>query len=171
VELPVINESEAFSSRASLDREFESLLQQAVLFLGNRVTKRGRILVADGHEMMREAVRGILESRDDLEVCGEAADGKECIRKTRELKPDLVILDLSMPVIDGLETARIIRKFFPRIRILIFSVHQKSAFVEEAKAIGVAGVVNKLEKSQVLLRAVDAVLQDQTFFPGALKFD
>jgi DNA-binding NarL/FixJ family response regulator len=104
-------------------------------------------------------------SRGDLEVCAEASNGKEAVEKARELNPDLVILDITMPELNGLDAARQIRSFAPNLPILILSVHKSKQVVEEAKKIGVRGYVTKGDTIQKLLLAVDTVLQDQTFFP------
>lgn len=97
--------------------------------------------------------------RDGFDVCGEASNGAEAIERAKELQPDLVILDTSMPVVDGIEAARVIRKFFPEIRILIFSVHKSKALVQEAIKAGAAGYVVKSEGQQ-LLNAIESVLRD-----------
>jgi DNA-binding NarL/FixJ family response regulator len=122
------------------------------------------VLIADDHEIMRRGVRSVLESHGGFDVC-EAKDGKEAIEKTKELKPDLVILDVSMPVLDGFSAAREIRKDFPWIPILFFSLHRTGPFTEVAQKIGVSGYVTKTEDRQTLLRAVDAALSNQTYFP------
>ena len=129
-----------------------------------------RILIADDHEVMRSTLRLLLESRGEFQICGEASDGSEAITKTKELKPDLVILDISMPNVDGLEAARVIRKFLPEVRILILSVHRAKEMLEEAKKIGVDGFVSKSEKGQVLLSAVDTVLQDRRYFAASAGY-
>ena len=129
-----------------------------------------RILIADDHEVMRNTLRMLLESRGDFEVCGEASDGSEAISKTKDLKPDLVILDISMPNVDGFEAARVIRKFLPEVRILILSVHRAKEMLEEAKKIGVNGFITKSEKGQVLLSAVDTVLQDRRYFAASAGY-
>lgn len=123
-----------------------------------------RILIADDQDAVRKMVRGLLESRADFEVCGEAPNGAAAIDKAREIRPDLVILDISMPGVDGFEAARIIRKFFPEIRILIFSVHNATQLMKEAQNIGVNGFVEKSESGQVLLKAIDTVMADKQYF-------
>jgi two-component system response regulator NreC len=125
-----------------------------------------RILIADDHETVRKGVCSILASRNDLEVCGEAANGKEAVEKACELKPDLVILDITMPVLDGFAAAKRIRKLLPDIPILFLSMHDAQQWIEEAKAIGVQGFVSKNDIAGVLLTAVDIVLQKQSFFPA-----
>ncbi len=124
-----------------------------------------RIVVADDQEIVRKRVVATLMSRGDLEVCAEAANGKEAVEKVKELNPDLVILDITMPELNGLDAARQIRALDPDLPILILSVHKSRQVVEEAKKIGVRGYVTKGDAIQKLLLAVDTVLQDQTFFP------
>ncbi|MGB7438337.1 MAG: response regulator transcription factor, partial [Candidatus Acidiferrum sp.] len=102
-----------------------------------------RIVIADDHEAVRKGVRTILTSRPDIEVVAEAPDGSEAIRKTLELKPDLVILDLSMPVMGGFAAAIELRRLVPEIPILFYSMHEGPHLVKEAKHIGVRGLVNK----------------------------
>lgn len=126
-----------------------------------------RILIADDEDAVRKMVRALLESRADFQVCGEAANGAAAIDKVRELRPDLVILDISMPGVDGFEAARIIRKFFPKVRILIFSVHNATQLMKDAQDIGVSGFVEKSESGQVLLKAIDTVMADRRYF-GAM---
>jgi two-component system nitrate/nitrite response regulator NarL len=99
-------------------------------------------------------------------VCAEAADGKEAVEKTRELNPDLVILDITMPILNGLDAARMIKGFAPDIPILVLTVHKSRQLMQEAQKIGVQGYVTKAEASQTLLRAVEAVLQKRTYFPS-----
>jgi DNA-binding NarL/FixJ family response regulator len=117
-----------------------------------------RILLADDHELIRRGTRSLLESLHNTEVL-EAENGREAVEKTRELKPDLVILDVSMPVLDGFGAAREIRKFAPETQILIVSLSRTEAFIEVARRIGVSGYVTKSEGGDALLRAVDAALR------------
>jgi DNA-binding NarL/FixJ family response regulator len=127
-----------------------------------------QVLIADDHEIMRRGIRSVLESRDDIEVY-EAENGKEAIDKTHELQPHLVILDVSMPVLDGFSAAREIRKAFPQIPILIFSLVRTEAFTEVAKKIGVNGYISKNDVGETLLKAVDAALNKQDFFVSSLS--
>jgi DNA-binding NarL/FixJ family response regulator len=122
-----------------------------------------QVLIADDHEIMRRGIRSVLESRDDIEV-HEAENGKEAIDKTHELQPHLVILDVSMPVLDGFSAAREIKKAFPQIPILIFSLDRTEAFTEVAKKIGVNGYISKNDVGETLLKAIDAALNNQDFF-------
>jgi len=124
-----------------------------------------RILVADDQEGVRKRVIAILTSRKGFEVCGEAITGKEAVQLAKELKPDLIVLDITMPEVNGLDAARQIRDVAPDTLILILSVHKSSQLMEEARKVGVRGYVTKGEAVQKLVQAVDAVLQDRSFFP------
>ena len=124
-----------------------------------------RILIADDHEIMRRGVRSVLESHREVDVC-EAQNGLEAVQKTKEIKPDLVILDVSMPLLDGFSAARQIKEISPLTLILIFSLHRTEAFLEVAQKIGVSGYIAKDEDIQSLLKAVEAALHNETYFPG-----
>jgi two-component system nitrate/nitrite response regulator NarL len=100
-----------------------------------------------------------------LEACEEAANGQEAVEKAQQLNPDLIILDITMPVMNGLDAARQIREFCPNIPILILTMHKSRQLIEEAQKIGVRGYVVKAEAGQSLVSAVNAVLQSQTCFP------
>jgi DNA-binding NarL/FixJ family response regulator len=127
-----------------------------------------RILIVDDHEAVRAGVRAILASRNDMEVCGEASNGQEAIEKALELRPDLIILDINMPILGGITAAKEIKVRLPQVLILLFSMHQSNQLVREAKLLGVQGYVNKSQAGATLLNAVDAVSSMQTFFPSSV---
>ena len=127
-----------------------------------------RVFTVDDHPLLREGIAALVGAESDMELVAEASNGQEAIEKAKELKPDLVILDITMPVLNGLDAARQIRTFAPDLPILILSVHKSRQVVEEAKKIGVRGYVTKGEAIQKLLLAVDTVLQNETFFPTDL---
>ena len=116
-----------------------------------------RILIADDHESVLRRVRGTLEAHADWEICGEAADGREAIAKTTELKPDLVILDFAMPRLDGLQAASEIRKLLPEVPIVMFTMHG-SGLNQEAKKHGISRLVDK-GQSGALVAAVEELLR------------
>lgn len=128
------------------------------------VRKIMRILLADDHEAVRKGLRVLLESRQEWTICGEAEDGRDAVEKTRELRPDVVILDISMPNLSGFGAARLIREYSPGTPILVYSMHRSQAFLDEARRIGVMGYVSKAEDSKTFLTAVDAVHRHQPFF-------
>jgi DNA-binding NarL/FixJ family response regulator len=122
-------------------------------------------LIADDHEIVRKGICSILESRKNIDICGEASNGQDAVEKASQLNPDLIILDVTMPNLDGFAAARQIRTFLPEVPILILSMHAGHSVVREAQQAGAQGFVSKSEAGHVLLKAVDAVLQGQTFFP------
>jgi DNA-binding NarL/FixJ family response regulator len=124
-----------------------------------------RCLLVDDHESVRMGVTAILSSRPNIEVCGEAANGQEAVEKARDLKPDLIIMDVNMPVLDGIHSAKEIRAFLPDVPILFFSMHDGVYLVHEAKMAGGQGFVNKSDARATLLDAVDALVKKQTYFP------
>ena len=123
-----------------------------------------RIFIADDSADLRRALRNILESRPRFKVCGKASNGIEAITKTRELGPDLVILDMQMPDMNGFEAARKILEFFPSMPILIFSIHFSTQHVQEAHKIGIRGYIEKGTSFQTLIEGVETVLAGETFF-------
>jgi DNA-binding NarL/FixJ family response regulator len=125
-----------------------------------------RILVVDDHETVRKGVCAILSSREDIEVCGEAANGEQAIRIAKALKPDLVILDVNMPVLGGFAAAQELKRLMPELPILFFTMNESAQFVIEAKKLGVQGFVSKDRAGAVLLAAVDALLRKETYFAG-----
>jgi DNA-binding NarL/FixJ family response regulator len=128
-----------------------------------------RILIVDDHETVRNGVRTILESRKDVEVCGEASNGQEAVEKTLYLKPDLIILDVTMPVLGGFEAARRIKASSPKLPILMLSMHEGDFVIHESQLVGVQGYVPKSHAATALLEAVDAVLRGDTFFPATSR--
>ena len=123
-----------------------------------------KVLVADDHEMVRYGVRAVLEQRDDVVVCAEAADGLETIAKTREFRPHVIILDPGMPRLNGISAARRIMWDNPQQRIILFSTTDSEPMLRIALAAGVKGFVLKSDPLSDLVEAVEAVIQDRPFF-------
>ncbi len=130
-----------------------------------RSDARRRILIADDHEVMRRGVRGLLESHNEWAVCGEALEGKEVVVKSRELRPDLIIMDINMPGLTGIAAAQQIRRDNPSAKILFFSVHESAQTVREVINAGAQGYVAKSRAGHDLIDAVRNVLDGGTFFP------
>lgn len=124
-----------------------------------------RILVADDQDEVRRGIRSLIDSAEDLEVCGEAANGEEALEKTVSLQPDLVVLDISMPIMNGLDAAKAIRLCCPSTPILIVSVHDIGVMVDEARNIGVDGYIAKDQVGRILVEAIRAINKHQKFFP------
>jgi PAS domain S-box-containing protein len=127
---------------------------------------RRRILIADDHELMRRGLRGLLESHDEWAVCGEAVEGSEAVRKSTELKPDLVIMDVNLPGLSGIDAALQIRREREAAKILFFTVHDSDEVIREIVEAGALGYVAKSRASQDLIEAVRNVLGGKTFFPN-----
>jgi len=123
-----------------------------------------RILVADDHEMVRRGVRSLLQTRADIEVCGEASDGRDAIEQAQRLSPDLVVMDISMPMLNGLEATREIRRTLPTTDILILSQHNSTEMMRQALNAGARGYVVKTAISQDLLQGIDKVRKGHLFF-------
>jgi PAS domain S-box-containing protein len=126
--------------------------------------RRHRILIADDHEVLRRGVRTMLEAETNLEICGEAMNGQEVVQKTMQLLPDLVILEINMPHMNGLAAMRRVLKNLPQMKVLIFSVHDSEQTIRESRAAGARGYVSKGRASQDLLRAVSEVLSGGSFY-------
>jgi CheY-like chemotaxis protein len=124
--------------------------------LGGALKKR--ILIADDHEMLRRGVRNTLQTEMDLEICGEAVDGQDVVEKVKELQPDLVILDINMPVLNGLVAVRQILRLRPQTKVLVFSVHDSEQTIQEVHAAGAHGFISKGKDAQDLLRVVRDIL-------------
>src|SRR6266403_6192345 len=122
-----------------------------------------RVLIADDHEMVRVGLCTMLQSRQ-IEVCAQAKNGREAIEKSRQLSPDLIILDISMPVLGGIEAAQQIRVFLPDVPILFFSTHKTSELVALVQSVGAQGFVAKEQMAATLLEAIEALREKKTFF-------
>jgi PAS domain S-box-containing protein len=133
--------------------------------LRQRPDVRKRILIADDHEVMRRGVRGLVESQEEWLVCGEAIEGNEAISKTRELRPDLLILDVSMPGVSGIEAALQILKDDPNMKILFFTMYDSPQMMREISNVGAWGYVAKARAGNDLVDAVRIILDGKKFFP------
>jgi len=123
-----------------------------------------RILIADDSPELRRGLRALIESRPGFKVCGKATDGAEVISQARELKPDLIILDLGLPDMDGFEAARRILQSSPAMPILMFSMHYSTQLVREAHKIGIRGYIEKGSSLDILFQGIEAVLTEGMFF-------
>lgn len=121
-------------------------------------TAHARILIVDDHEIFRRGLRSLLESRPDWEICGEATDGEDAVEKASQLEPDIAVLDITMPRLNGLDAAQKIRKLLPQCKIVILSQHQLPAMKREAMKSGASAYVTKSEVSRELLAAIDGLL-------------
>lgn len=127
-------------------------------------TKSLRILIADDHDIVRRGIRSLIEARPEWKVCDEAHSGREAVAKAEEKKPDIVILDISMPELNGLEAARRIRKVSPNSEILILSVHYSDQLIKEILDVGVRGFIVKSDSDRDLVVAVETLANHKPFF-------
>jgi DNA-binding NarL/FixJ family response regulator len=123
-----------------------------------------RILIADDHEVARKGIRSLLETKMGWEVCGEATDGREAVECASRLKPDVLLLDIGMPNLNGLDATRQILATNPGARILILTVHDSDQVVREVLAAGARGFVLKSDAGRDLVAAVEALQNRRTFF-------
>jgi two-component system, NarL family, nitrate/nitrite response regulator NarL len=122
------------------------------------------VLLAEDHHLVRQGFRSLLEHESDIAVVGEAATGREAVQLTRKLRPAVVVMDIAMPLLNGLEATRQIRKELPVTKVLILSAHSDDAYVEEVAALGAAGFLLKQTSSHILAEAIREVQKGNTFF-------
>ena len=131
--------------------------------------KRITVLLADDHMVVREGFRKLLEAEDDLEVVGEAQTGRQAVELTRKLRPAVVVMDIAMPLLNGLEATRQIRKAFPDTKVVILSAHNDDAYIDQAVAIGAVGFLLKQTSSHNLSEAIREVQKGNTFFSPSIS--
>ena len=123
-----------------------------------------RVLVADDHEVVRKGLRSILEEQPGWEVTAEASDGREAVDKVRSLRPDVSVVDVSMPGLNGLEATRQMLRNDPQTRVLILTMHESDPLIREVLDAGARGYLLKSDASRDLVTAVDAIGRNKTFF-------
>lgn len=128
-----------------------------------------RILIADDHDVVRSGVRTILEGRPGWEVVGEARDGKEAIVQAQATRPDIVILDYSLPLVNGVEATRQIRGRVPGVEVLIFTMHDTDSLVRDVLEAGARGFLLKSDARQFLISAVECLIAHKPFFTGKVS--
>jgi DNA-binding NarL/FixJ family response regulator len=128
-----------------------------------------RILIADDHSVVRAGLRALLESRSGWEVVAEAADGRDAVEKATKLKPDVAVLDIGMPLLNGVEATRRIRIASPSTEILILTMHESDDLVQQVVHAGARGYILKDEADRVLLAAVDAARHHKAYFSSRIS--
>jgi len=135
-----------------------------------QLNTKPKVLIVDDHEIVREGIRRLLTgSRPDWEICGEATNGKQAVDNAKLLSPDVVILDITMPGMSGLEAAPQIVKLGLGCRILIFTMHDSGRLVTEIRDAGAHGYVQKSQAARDLVVAIECLLQGGTFFKDEVK--
>jgi DNA-binding NarL/FixJ family response regulator len=123
-----------------------------------------RILIVDDHDIVRQGVRRILETQNDWEVAGEAANGAEALRMVHELRPDAIIMDITMPVMNGLDATTEITRKDPDSKVLILTVHDNPTLVKPIQRSGAKGLLTKSQATNELTPALQAIIAGQTYF-------
>jgi DNA-binding NarL/FixJ family response regulator len=123
-----------------------------------------RILVVDDHEVVHQGIRMILQSRPDWEICGEATNGAEAIEMAQKLQPDAIIMDITMPVMNGLEATRQITKMGLRSPVVIFTMHESQGLAESVQSAGGRGLVLKSRAAHDLIEALERTINGGTYF-------
>lgn len=123
-----------------------------------------RILIADDHEVMREGTRAVIERQSGWEVCGVAATGREAVEQAFAVEPDVVVMDMSMPQLNGLDAARQIKRRLPQTEILIFTAHQTDELIREVFEAGVKSFIFKSQAHHFLVEAIQSLSQHKPFF-------
>jgi DNA-binding NarL/FixJ family response regulator len=120
-----------------------------------------RVLIADDNLYVRYVIRAFLHDQDEIEICGEAVDGVEAIEKTRHLKPDLILLDLSMPSLNGAEVALILKNTAPDVRIIMFTMYSSKLSPSLKSALGIDAILSKPDGMGHLVESINAVFNSQ----------
>ena len=131
--------------------------------------KRITVLLAEDHQIVREGLRSLLKHERDIEVVGEAETGRQAVQLTRKLRPAVVVMDIAMPLLNGLEATRQICKDLPDTKVLILSAHSDDAYVKQVTELGAAGFLLKQTSSHNLAIAIREVKKGNTFFSPAIS--
>ena len=130
--------------------------------------KKITVILAEDHQIVREGLRSLLKHEIDIEVIGEAENGREAVNLTRKLRPDVVVMDIAMPLLNGMEATRQIRKDFPETKVLILSAHSDDAYVEQVIELGASGFLLKQSSANNLATAIREAHNGSTFFSPAV---
>ncbi|MBK5106505.1 MAG: response regulator transcription factor [Anaerolineales bacterium] len=127
-----------------------------------------RVLLADDHRILREGIRALIEDQDDMQVVGEAEDGLAAVKKVAQLQPDVVVMDIAMPLLNGLEATRQIHRDYPRVRVLILTMHENEEYIRQVLAAGALGYILKDAAARDLLGAIRSVYQGEAVLSPAI---
>lgn len=128
-----------------------------------------RVLLADDHTIVRQGLRALLDSQEDIEVVGEAEDGRQAFEKTKELIPDIVVIDITMPNLNGIEATRQIKKLNPEIKVLVLTVHDNEEYIHQILQAGASGYLLKESAVTDLVSAINAVKKGGIFLSPAIS--
>jgi two-component system response regulator NreC len=128
-----------------------------------------RVLLADDHTIVRKGLRSLLDGEAEIEVVGEAEDGREALEKAQQLLPDVVLMDITMPALNGLEATRQIKKLFPKMNVLILTMHATEEYILPILRAGASGYVVKQAAPTELVSAIRAVYRGDSFLSPSIS--
>src|SRR5678810_1462973 len=131
--------------------------------------KQITVLLAEDHQIVREGFRALLEHERDIQVVGEAETGRQAVQLTRKLRPSVVVMDIAMPLLNGLEATRQIRKEIPDTKVLFLSAHSDDAYVEQVAVLGATGFLLKQTSSENLATAIREVQKGNSFYTHSIS--
>jgi DNA-binding NarL/FixJ family response regulator len=130
--------------------------------------KPTRVLIADDHEVVRRGIYSIIESCPNFELCGEASDGRQAVQLSAELRPDIVVIDIGMPQLNGLDATRQIVQHSPRVKVLVLTMHESEQIVRDVLGAGARGYLLKSDAGRDLIAALEALATRKTFFTSKI---
>jgi len=133
------------------------------------MTRGLRLLLADDHELIRKGIRAVIEAQPGWTVCGEAGNGREAVEEAHRLKPDIVVMDLTMPDLNGLDATRRIRKELPQTEVLILTIHDSEQLLLAVLKAGAKAYLLKSDIANTLLAAIESLSQSKPFFSSAMS--
>jgi len=132
------------------------------------LAKRIRVLIADDHQVVRDGLSAILQTKDDIVVVGEARDGVEAVEKARQLQPDVVLMDISMPRMNGVEATRLIKEQVPQAKVVVLTMYEEEEYIFDLVKTGVAGYLLKNSDSALIVKAIRAAAKGESFLHPAI---
>lgn len=127
------------------------------------------LFLADDHTIVRQGLAKLLEGEPDLRVVGEAENGREAVEKVEELKPDIVLMDIAMPLLNGIEATRQIRKICPQTKVIILSMHSHNRYISELFSLGASGYLLKDSTGTDIIKAIHAALKGETYLSPSIS--
>ena len=127
-----------------------------------------KIMIADDHSMIREGLKNLLELDGNLKVIAEALDGKDCLEKLQTVTPDILLLDINMPVMNGLEVLKYLKEYYPKVKVLVLTVHNEVEYLMKAAEIGVNGYILKDSDFEELRKAIMTIIGGETYIQPSL---
>ena len=134
-----------------------------------KIIERITVLLAEDHTLVRQGIHALLNAEDDIEVIGEASDGRQTVKLAQKLRPDVVVMDIAMPLLNGLEAARQIQKLVPTTKVLILSAHSDDEYIDRVFDLGAAGFLLKHSSAEFLSKAIRDVQKGKRVFSPAIS--